>query len=161
MRHHLALTGPEQHPGDVATCSKCRPPDRGWELAEKVLVAVPGTVERVITVGYTQGNRDAGYVPMIEGYRPGAAQHVLTISVQLSPDLEDQQIAELVFIATNAPDLDAGTPEQRIRDAIVDTGYKGTEAHWSLSIGDTVRVGGSPLLACGDVIWTTVEEEHR
>jgi hypothetical protein len=61
-----------------------------------------------------------------------------------------------VFIATNAPELDEDSPEELIRLAIEDTGYKGVEAHWSLSVGDTVSVQGGPRFACESTGWTEV-----
>jgi hypothetical protein len=119
---------------------------------------------RTIHIGYTKVVRPEagagfGYVPMADGYRPGAEQHVVTITVDLSPSLQPYRIAELVFIATNAPEelLAEGSAEELIRLAIEDTGYKGVEAHWSLSVGDTVQVGDGPRWACEASGWTEVK----
>lgn len=123
----------------------------------------PATSEhaRTIRIGYTKvippsAGAGFGYVPMADGYRPGAEQHVVTINVELPPNLQPYRIAELVHMATNAPELDADSPQELILLAIEDTGYKGAEAHWSLSVGDTVQVGDGPVLACEAVGWTEV-----
>lgn len=113
---------------------------------------------RVLVIGYTQPQRHAAedYVPTMDGYKPGARQHELMITVPLPPNLQPHRIAELVFIATNAPELDPGSPEELIRLAIEDTGYKGAEAHWSVSVGDTVAIEGGPRYACENVSWIEV-----
>lgn len=108
-----------------------------------------------IVIGWTKSDRDAGYVSMMDGYRPGADQHVLSITVDLPPRLEPHRVAELVFIATNAPELDPASPEGAILHAIQATGYRGREAHFSLSVGDTVTVAGTKL-ACQAAGWTPV-----
>lgn len=115
------------------------------------------TEPTTIVIGYTKIGDTNDYLSMIDGYRPGAEQHVISVEVDLPVGLDPYRIAELCFYATNAPEIDKDSSEQRIRDAIVDTGYTGREAHWSISVGDTVRVG-DVLLACESVSWTRVGE---
>jgi len=112
---------------------------------------------RTLVVGYTKVDRDNDYVPMMDGYRPGAEQHEITVTVDLPPDMAGHLVAELVFIATNAPDLEEDSRAMKIRDAITATGYKGREAHWSLSVGDTVIVDGTRY-ACQNSGWQPLVE---
>jgi hypothetical protein len=97
-----------------------------------------------IKVGWTKHDlpRDQiAYAPFWDTYIHGQRQHVETIDVKVSCSLTDQQIAELVFVATNSPELLTGDAE-RVKAAILATGYRGREAHYSLSVGDTVTVAG-------------------
>lgn len=105
------------------------------------IVAEPTT----IVIGYTKNSSDLSYVPAMDGWRPDAPQHLLAVTVPLPPGLAPHEVAELVFIGTNAPQLETGSPEYRIHHAIRDTGYRGQEAHWALSVGDTVTVDGIRL----------------
>jgi hypothetical protein len=160
---HLRATGDtseDAQPSPLPTCEDCYQqllkdvaeqkaddPYRVWISAEP----------RTVVIGYTKMHRTTGggYVPMVDGYRPGAAQHVLTVTVDLAPELSPDKIAELVFHATNAQVLTPGGPAQAIYEAVVATGYRGEEAHWSLSVGDTVTVDGVQL-ACQAAGWTPV-----
>lgn len=117
--------------------------------------------------GYDEGQREWApdapdlYVPYVDGWKPGAAQHVLTLTVDLPAHLEAHQVADLVFYASNAPDLSGDHWAGAIRAAIDATGYRGEEAgHFSLSVGDTVTVDGIAL-ACRSAGWGPAEEAGR
>lgn len=100
-----------------------------------------------ITIGWTRSDMENGYSSFM-GYKPGASQHTETITVEadIAPTQEGaEQIAEACFTATNAP-FATGLAAQ-IAEAIAATGYRGREAHYSLSVGDTVTVG-EIMLAC-------------
>lgn len=141
-------------------------PYRVWIAAEPVTILV-GFTKPVIPEGSNGELRqwmrddDETYVPYADGWRPGAAQHVLTLTVDLPPKLEAHQVADLVYYATNAPDLEADPYAGAIRAAIDATGYRGEEAgHFSLSVGDTVTVDGIGL-ACRSAGWGSIEEAGR
>lgn len=113
-----------------------------------------------VTIGWTRSDPDAGYSSFCDGYRPGAAQHRLTVLVDV-PDEADiavavEAIAEAAFTATNhpAPETLTGYARQ-IHDGITASGYIGREAHYSLSVGDTVTVG-EVTLACAPTGWQRV-----
>lgn len=135
-----------------------------------------------VTIGWTLTAADRSYVPHMDGYRPGAPQHQVTIPVEWTnhPTKLDHEtliylhldanqaeedrrlrmataLAEHVFEATNGPHLmnPQGLTGQ-IAQLIEDSGYRGLEAgHYSLSVGDTVTVEGITL-ACGKVGWSQV-----
>lgn len=144
-------SGPEVQPHRLPTCDyhyeqlttdisqqSGDDPHRVWIYAEPTK----------ILVGYTKRDPISGYVGFADGWEPGRAQHVLTITVDLPPGLEAHRVADLVFYATNSPDLDSDQWAGMIREAIDATGYTGEEAeHFSLSVGDTVTVDGIQLAA--------------
>jgi hypothetical protein len=133
-------------------------PHRVWIRAEPVTILV-GYTKAIIPEGDEEG--PALYVPYVDGWRPGAEQHVLSLTVDLPPTLETHQVADLVFYATNAPDLADDPWAGAIRKAIDATGYRGEEAgHFSLSVGDTVTVDGIGL-ACKSAAWGSIEEAGR
>src|SRR4051794_34966501 len=117
-----------------------------------------------ITIGWTRSEVVDGrlvYSSFGEGYRPGASQHVETITVDMTDTnvpVENwpEVIAEAVFYATNAPRLtypDGLTGQVcRLIDA---TDYHGEGAHYSLSVGDTVTLG-EVMLACASLGWERV-----
>jgi hypothetical protein len=96
-----------------------------------------------ITIGYTLSDREHDYIPFDDGYRPGARQEEVTVELTGLDELDDTEVAELVFVATNAfvpsprwPDGDIVTAVGRAVAANVLT------HHSSLSKGDTVTVRG-------------------
>ncbi|MGZ0147122.1 hypothetical protein ACXJJ3_08630 [Kribbella sp. WER1] len=114
------------------------------------------TRSQTITIGWTISNREAGYVAFMDGYQPFAKQYTETITVELPVNVVGHQVAELVFIATNAPAVDPGTPEEAVQEAIYATGYRGEQAaHFSLSVGDTVTVD-DVMWACKAASWEKV-----
>lgn len=124
----------------------------------------PGEEVRTVTVGWTKHeDRDVSptHIPFFHVWRPGQDQHEETITVAVPADLYGQRLAEVVFAATNHPDPDRLLgPAATIRKAILDTGYEGREAHWSLSVGDTVTVDGVRW-AVDRFGWVLVEEVAR
>lgn len=113
-----------------------------------------------VTIGWTRSDPDTGYSSFTDGYRPGAAQHRLTVHVSVPDDADVaaavEAIAEAAFTATNhpAPETLTGYARQ-IYDGITASGYHGREAHYSLSVGDTVTVG-EVTLACAPTGWQRV-----
>lgn len=116
-------------------------------------------ISREITIGWTkntEASRAQGYVSFFDGYREGAAQHEETITVGLPSDWTPEQVADAVFEGTNRQDdCDSNSPAGRIYAAVQATGYRGREAHFSLSVGDTVTLG-EVRLACESVGWKAV-----
>lgn len=103
----------------------------------------------LVTIGWSKPSADLAHVPMLDGYRTGVTdQYILVVDVDLE-GAAGPEVAEAVFTATNHPEPDrlAGTLAGRLLAAIQATGYRGREAHWSLSVGDTVCVGGD-VYAC-------------
>ena len=126
-----------------------------------------------ITIGWTKHSAETkaefDYAPFWDPFKPGMPQHTETIEVDYNTD-NPEVVANLVFAASNqlgafghAPYGD-GEPTiiEKLMMAIEDTGYRGREAHFSLSIGDTVTVhdAGAPgdiTLACTREGWEEVE----
>lgn len=110
-----------------------------------------------ITVGLTLSDRAANYFPMSDGYREGAAQETVVVEVEtgllVGRSIED--VAEAVFVATNAPT--EVVAESRLSCAILAglLDSMGRAQHRSLSVGDTVEVDGTRA-ACGRVGWITL-----
>lgn len=111
-----------------------------------------------VTIGWTISDRATGY-SSFDGYRPGARQHTETLSIDLGEtdqpvDRLVEMIAEAAFEATNSP-APQMVVAQKIATALAATGYRGAEAHYSLSTGDTVTVG-EVTLACARFGWDRV-----
>lgn len=99
-----------------------------------------------IIVGLTRTDRLNNYIPMMDGYRDGAEQDAIAITID-GLTLTELQWAEAVFVATNAP-----------ADALSD--YDGALAvraalglTRALSVGDTVTVDGTRYV-CERLGWT-------
>lgn len=113
-----------------------------------------------VTIGWTRSDPETGYSSFSDGYRPGASQHRLTLRVTVPDDADVaaavEAIAEAAFAATNhpAPETLTGYARQ-IHEGIAASGYIGREAHYSLSVGDTVSVG-EVTLACAPTGWQRV-----
>jgi hypothetical protein len=122
----------------------------------------PGPVTVEVTIGWTKSDRSIGY-SSFDGYRPGAKQHTETIRVEFSEqEMKDygnepfeNYVAEWVFEATNNPSAHGNRIAYRFQQAIEATGYRGEGAHYSLSVGDTVTVGGV-MVACDRWGWKKV-----
>jgi hypothetical protein len=125
-----------------------------------------------IIIGWTKhdGPRDQmAYTPFWDGWTPGQAQHYETIEVTLPDVLEypgeisERDLAEACFAATNAPVAEGrptsywrnGSVVARVWEAIQATGYRGEQAHYSLSVGDTVIINGA-IWSCERVGWRKV-----
>ena len=115
-----------------------------------------------VRIGWTKHDeRDAEGYPTFKGqrygaffdpYQPGQAQHTEDIEVDFNVGgvdlaLDGQQVAVIVYDASNrlgafGPPSPTGdeSVSAKVQRAIHATGYTGREAHFSLSIGDTVTV---------------------
>lgn len=108
-----------------------------------------------ITVGYTLSNRAGDYIPMMDGYRPGAQQQCVDFDCSGSEFFAvsratPEEVAEAVFVVTNCPDLDrifsdrltheVYTAMRRELNLVV--AHAGELDHQALSVGDTVMVDG-------------------
>lgn len=119
------------------------------------------TVE--VTVGWTNSDMENGYSSFCDGYRPGAEQHTETFSLEVPEGATPEVVAEAVFLGTNSPyvaveaEQGVDTLAVRVHKAVQATGYDGRGFHYSLSVGDTVTVGGV-MLACESGGWKVVEE---
>jgi hypothetical protein len=94
----------------------------------------------LVTVGYTTGDPIAGYSPILDGWRPGAAQQRVDLDL---PDelgkLSDLRLAAAVFLATNVTDplfLAGNLPAWTVHAAF-ETQGPGPRA---VTVGDTVTV---------------------
>lgn len=114
----------------------------------------PVATEAEVTIGWTvhaQGDGDTlDYWPFHDPWRAGQPQHEVTFTLTDPPlniydSVNPRAVCDAVFAATNEPDAAPGddTVEGRIVEAIRQAGYVGREAHYSLSVGDTVTVNGS------------------
>ncbi len=115
----------------------------------------------LVTLGFTQSDRARDHSSFTDGYRLGARQVAVTITVDATGiDLTDQQWAEAVFVASNDPYPPTAptTPFDRVVAAIRHA--LATQVHFpirSFSLGDTVSVGGV-MLACQCVGWRAVTD---
>ncbi len=99
-----------------------------------------------LTIGLTQSNRAENYFPSMDGYKLSAGQDTYTLDY---PDYMEtaEEVAERVFIATNAPDEMGMSEPQRHMRALL-TGLLPR----SVSVGDTVTYDGTTLV-CARVGW--------
>lgn len=113
-----------------------------------------------VTIGWTISDPESGYSSFSDGYRPGAKQHCLTVRVHVPDEVNDasvvETIADAAFTATNHPYPHTlrGIARQ-IHDGVTASNYRGSEAHYSLSVGDTVTVS-EVTLACARTGWQRV-----
>lgn len=128
-----------------------------------------------LTIGYTLPDADSGYQPMLDGYRPGAAQHSVELDlddlsrrwpggraarvIQETPAL---QWAEALYTATNAPleaiDHDPRLVVRLIWAAIQNQTQPAARAVLRpVSVGDTVTVAGHAL-ACARAGWVEIPD---
>lgn len=113
-----------------------------------------------VTIGWTKSDHSIGYSSFSDGYQPGAEQHTLTVHVEVPDDANItaavDAIAEAAFAATNHPNPEILTGfAKQIYDGVRASGYTGRQAHYSLSVGDTVTVG-EVTLACANLGWQRV-----
>jgi hypothetical protein len=112
----------------------------------------------ILRVGLTRTERDTtGYIPMADGWRPGARAWRYTIRVNLPRVDDPQTIAEAVFVATNGPQsvINADPVALPIHEAIAARQMQAcsrldhtpsltdrtlTDHMRSLSVGDTVTI---------------------
>lgn len=98
-----------------------------------------------VTIGYTIS--DMPHYSSFDGYRPGANQHTEMVSFPVPEHYNIEDVAWTLMTATNSPFVvpGAGSHTGEALAAIQATGYTGREAHWSLSKGDTVTMGGESV----------------
>lgn len=112
----------------------------------------------IVTVGWTINTKDREYVSFADGWKEGAPQHAVTFRIVSDEIWSPQEVAEKVFVATNAPGLREGSLEAEILARIVASGWNGDlhdddlYGHFSLSVGDTVTVNGTRF-ACASFGW--------
>jgi hypothetical protein len=107
----------------------------------------------IITVGFTQPDRDRDYSSFSDGYRLGARQ--LSVTIALEGDgtsLSGEQWAEAVFTASNYPGGSTNPVVAAIQNALADQVHGGLR---SLSVGDTVSAHGQ-MWACDPDGWHEV-----
>jgi hypothetical protein len=116
--------------------------------------AARGADHVIITLGFTQSNRDAGYSSFSDGYRLGAQQ--MSVTVVVDGDgllLTGEEWADEAFAATNQPGQAPAGPARAIQRALADQVRTPLR---SLSVGDTVTVHGQ-MWACEPDGWRLVD----
>lgn len=108
-----------------------------------------------IEIGFTRTDPTPdGRIPMIDGYRFGDPQDVVTVSLPDSP-LPNHVWAEAVFVATNAPvEVIAGDSNAAV--VMLTMG----SAPRAVSIGDTVTVGNR-VWVCQRIGWSVHDRDGR
>jgi hypothetical protein len=114
----------------------------------------------IITLGFTQPDRAHDYSSFADGYRLGARQVAVTVTVDADGiDLTPEAWAEAVFVASNdpaPPPADSMAPADRavtaIRAALTEQVRFPVR---SFSVGDTVTAAGV-MLACQPTGWQQV-----
>jgi hypothetical protein len=108
----------------------------------------------IITVGFTESDRDAGYVSFSDGYRPGARQQLVTITLEGDGTQYDpEELAEAAFVASNHPGEAPTGPARAIQLALAEQAPGPLR---SLSVGDTVTMHGQ-MWACENSGWRRVD----
>ena len=109
----------------------------------------------IITLGFTESDRDAGYVSFSDGHRHGARQQLVTITLEgAGSQYNAEQWAEAAFVASNHP---GEAPAGAARVIQVALAEQVTGPLRSLSVGDTVTVHGQ-MWACENNGWLLVDE---
>jgi hypothetical protein len=113
----------------------------------------------IITIGFTQSDRDRGYSSFCDGFHAGAKQE--RVSVWIPAPLEAhslEEVAEATFIATNHPDPASLTGLAGEVFQAVETFSRKRERYFrSLSVGDTVRTADGRL-ACVSEGWEQMSD---
>ncbi len=99
----------------------------------------------IITLGFTESDRDNDYSSFADGYRLGARQMSVTIAIEGDGRLlTAEQWAQAAFVGSNHPGQAPAGPARAIQSALAE------QLHFplrSLSVGDTVTVHGQ-MWAC-------------
>lgn len=91
-----------------------------------------------LVIGFTRLDRVNDYIPMMDGYRDGAAQDEVILEV--SEKVEDLAWCEAVYVATNAP-FSIISGESIARELFVAMIHApGARFIRALSVGDTVTL---------------------
>jgi hypothetical protein len=109
----------------------------------------------IITLGFTESDRNGDYVSFSDGYRIGAPQYAVSITVD-DPGgaLPPQLWAETAFAACNCPQPSTNPTVAAIQQALADQVRVPLRA---LSVGDTVTIYGQ-MWACDPHGWHRVDE---
>ena len=111
----------------------------------------------IITLGFTESDRDAGYVSFSDGYRLGARQQLVTITLEGDGSQYDaKQWAEAAFVASNHPGQAPSGPAGAIQLALAEQVKVPLR---SMSVGDTVTVHGQ-MWACENSGWRRVDQQQ-
>lgn len=106
------------------------------------------------------------YVPMADGWRrlrdgsmPEQTMAHFEVPNTYLLGLTKESVAEAMFIATNAPDVDAAREHGRLAawlfEAVAGARETGVSMR-SLSVGDTVTVWGQASVACQRIGWREI-----
>ena len=117
-----------------------------------------------ITIGLTRSDRPVGYIPAMDGYKPGAAQDVLELEVdaplaQPEGGWQAVEVGEAYFKATSAPQevIEADPLALAILRALLELrGRGGAEHRLEMFVGDTVTVDGTTV-SCERFGWAEVK----
>lgn len=110
----------------------------------------------IITLGFTESDRDACYISFSDGYLPGARQQIVTVTLEGDGSQYDaEELAEAAFVASNHPGEAPTLPARAIQLALTE---QATGALRSLSVGDTVTVHGQ-MWACENSGWRRVDPQ--
>ena len=118
-----------------------------------------------ITIGLTRTDRQANYVPAMDGYRPGAKQDVIELEVE-APLAQPEggwqavEVGEAYFKATNAPQevIEADPLALAVYRALAEKVREqgGVKHRLEMFVGDTVSLDGGPLVSCERFGWKEV-----
>ncbi|MEV7628802.1 hypothetical protein [Actinoplanes sp. NPDC089786] len=110
----------------------------------------------IITLGFTESDRDAGYISFSDGYQPGAQQQLVTITLEGDGTQYDaEELAEAAFVASNHPGEAPTGPARTIQLALAEQAPGPLR---SLSVGDTVTVHDQ-MWACENSGWRRIDPQ--
>jgi hypothetical protein len=110
----------------------------------------------IIILGFTESDRDAGYISFSDGYRPEARQQLVTITLEGDGSQYDaEELAEAAFVASNHPGEAPTGPARAIQLALAEQAPGPLR---SLSVGDTVTVHGQTW-ACENSGWQRIDPQ--
>jgi hypothetical protein len=114
-----------------------------------------GNTNVIIKLGFTEPRGSDGYLSFSDGYRIGAPQLSVTITLDGDGSRWDaQQWAEAAFTATNIHEPAGDPAVAAIQHAIAEQVHTPLR---SLSVGDTVTVHGQ-MWACDRAGWHRVDD---
>lgn len=112
-----------------------------------------------LTIGFTRSDRADDYSSFADGYRPGAEQDIVEITVESPVGFTGEQWAEAVFVASNAPGEGhlSDQPGATAVSAALAQARKNGARMRSLSVGDTVTINGVRY-ACTPAGWEVARD---
>jgi len=112
----------------------------------------------IITLGFTESDRDNDYCSFSDGYRLGAIQVSVTVAIDGDGRLlTAQQWADAAYVASNHPGQAPAGPARAIQSALAE---QVTVPLRSISIGDTVTAHGQ-MWACESTGWRRIDGPDR